>query len=58
MKLSIIVPCYKTAPFLRELVEEMKNSLSHKFEILSINDNSPLSDWEVNIIKNKLAHML
>ncbi|MFT5436699.1 MAG: glycosyltransferase involved in cell wall biosynthesis [Ulvibacter sp.] len=51
MKLSIIVPCYKTAPFLRELVERMKNSLSHKFEIISINDNSPLNDWEVNILK-------
>ena len=47
MKLSIIVPCYKTAPFLRELVERIHHSLSHEFEIIFVNDQSPLNDWEV-----------
>lgn len=51
-KLSIVVPVYRSAPILPQLVEQIhaemcKEGLSGNFELLLINDASPDNSWEV-----------
>ncbi|WP_430817673.1 glycosyltransferase family 2 protein [Carboxylicivirga sp. RSCT41] len=48
IKLSVVVPLYKCAPFILEMTErlvESLSSISKDFEIIYVNDNSPLHDW-------------
>jgi len=47
MQISIIIPCYKTAPFLIELTKRLQACLGEYFEIIYINDCSPLNDWSI-----------
>lgn len=51
-KLSIVVPVYRSAPILPQLVEQIhaemgKEGLDGNFELLLINDNSPDNSWQV-----------
>lgn len=50
IQLSVVVPLYKCAPFIKELTERLIKSLSSispNFEVIFVNDNSPLNDWEL-----------
>ncbi|OHX64945.1 glycosyltransferase family 2 protein [Flammeovirga pacifica] len=47
MKLSIVIPCYKTAPFLKEIARRTQETLTDDFEIIFVNDQGPLNDWEI-----------
>lgn len=51
-KLSIVVPVYRSAPILPQLVEQIhaemcKEGLADSFELLLINDASPDNSWQV-----------
>src|SRR3989338_11248349 len=51
-KLSIVVPVYRSAPILPQLVEQIhaemrKEGMDGNFELLLINDASPDNSWQV-----------
>jgi polyisoprenyl-phosphate glycosyltransferase len=51
-RLSIVVPVYRSAPILPQLVEQIyaemsKEGLSDNFELLLVNDASPDNSWEI-----------
>lgn len=51
-KLSIVVPVYRSAPILPQLVEQIhaemcKEGLDGNFELLLINDDSPDNSWRI-----------
>ena len=49
MKISVVVPLYKCQPFVNELTNRLIQSVSQitkDFEIIYVNDCSPLEDWE------------
>lgn len=49
-KISVVVPCYKDEPNVRELLRRLTatlNEISTEWEILYINDASPDNAWEV-----------
>jgi dolichol-phosphate mannosyltransferase len=56
--LSIVIPLYKCSYFIEELIQRITNSLSPlkkcDYEIIFVNDNSPLSDWQIVIENAKI----
>lgn len=57
MKVSVVIPCYKSAEFLentvREIQEEMEHLQTYEYEVILVNDCSPDNTFEVirNIAK-------
>jgi glycosyltransferase involved in cell wall biosynthesis len=47
MKVSVIIPCYKSAGFIRQAVESVVNQTLADKELICVNDGSPDSTWEV-----------
>lgn len=48
--ISVILPCYNSAPFIPILYEKLKLSISKlgfEYQIIFVNDNSPSNDWAV-----------
>lgn len=53
MKLSIVIPCYGSETTIKNVVEEIENTIGWRdmeYEIILVNDNSPDNVW--NIIKS------
>ncbi len=53
MLISIVIPLYKCAPFIKELCKRLQlelEKISSNYEIILINDSSPFNDWE-NVIE-------
>jgi glycosyltransferase involved in cell wall biosynthesis len=47
MKVSVVIPCYKQAHFLKDAVESVKNQTYKNVEIIVVNDGSPDNTTEV-----------
>lgn len=45
--ISIIIPTYKCAPFIEEICERCQHSINFPYEIIFVNDNSPMNDWDL-----------
>lgn len=49
MHISVVVPLYRCEPFIIELCSRLCNTLDiihSEYEIILVNDNSPMHDWE------------
>lgn len=49
-KISVVIPCYHCADFLRELYRRLiacLEQITGQFEIIFVNDASPAGDWDV-----------
>src|SRR5262245_26350221 len=49
-RVSVVLPVYKTARYLRELVQRLKDTLdksSPDFELLVVDDGDPDNAWEI-----------
>lgn len=51
MKLSFVIPCYRSENTIRSVVEEIRNTVilreGYPYEIILVNDNSPDNVWHV-----------
>ncbi|MCR4647592.1 MAG: glycosyltransferase family 2 protein [Lachnospiraceae bacterium] len=50
MKVSFVIPCYRSEKTITDVVEEIKTTMAeigHEFEIILINDSSPDNTYEV-----------
>lgn len=50
MKISFVIPCYRSEKTLADVVEEIKTTMAtigHEFEIILVNDCSPDKTYEV-----------
>jgi len=60
MYLSVVIPLYKCEPFVKELSQRLTSSLkkiTSEFEILFVNDASPMNDWsEVQKVCSENPH--
>lgn len=55
--ISVVIPVYKNEPFINELVSRLKvilDTITHDFEIILVNDDSPDNSWE--LIKRNAAN--
>lgn len=49
-KVSVVIPCYRSGPWLRELINRLVTALrpfEERYEIVLVNDASPDDTWEV-----------
>ena len=49
VKISIVLPCYKSAPYIDRLYDELSKtllSLAMNYEIIFVDDGSPSQDWQ------------
>ena len=50
MKISFVIPCYRSEKTLPDVIDEIKTTMAeigHEFEIILVNDSSPDNTFEV-----------
>jgi len=63
MNLSIVIPVFNSSDILEKLIEKInfslnQNDLTHKFEIILVNDSSLDSSWDkIKILSNKFSNV-